>query len=147
MLDDYKEIERKLINYGIALDSRNWDKLNTIFSKDVSAVYGNEKIGMMIESQSRDEIINMCKASLGGCGTTQHLLGNFRIDITGETAESKCYVRAYHVGNIPNESEYYEMWGEYQDDWTKVNGEWLIIKRRLRVDNETGNRDKVLAPE
>ena len=48
---------------------------------------------------------------------------------------------------MPNESEYYEMWGEYQDDWTKVNGEWLIIKRRLRVDNETGNRDKVLAPE
>ena len=70
-----------------------------------------------------------------------------RDSITGETAESKCYVRAYHVGNIPNESEYYEMWGEYQDDWTKVNGEWLIIKRRLRVDNEAGNRDKVLASE
>ena len=52
MLDDCKEIERKLINYGIALDSRKWDELNTIFSKDVSAVYGNEKIGMMIESKS-----------------------------------------------------------------------------------------------
>ena len=46
----------------------------------------------------------------------------------------------------PNENEFYEMFGEYQDEWKKTNNSWLIIKRKLRVDYEKGNRDKVLAP-
>ena len=46
----------------------------------------------------------------------------------------------------PNENEYYEMFGEYQDEWKKFDSDWMIVKRRLRVDLEKGNRDKVLAP-
>jgi hypothetical protein len=38
------------------------------------------------------------------------------------------------------------MYGEYQDKWELFDGNWMIVKRNLRVDHESGNRDKVLAP-
>ena len=139
-------IKNKLINYAIALDRKEWPSLDIIFHQDALAEYGDENIGLLIKSSSRKEIVDMCKSSLGGCGFTQHLLGNFRITVDDDNAFSKCYVRVYHVGMPPNENEFYEMFGEYQDEWKKTNNSWLIVKRKLRVDHERGNRDKVLAP-
>ena len=147
MIDHSKEIIKgKLILYAIALDDRSWNLLDYIFHEDAVATYGNKDIDFVIESKSRADILRMCKDSLGGCGTTQHLLGNFRINIQSAEATSKCYVRAYHVGLEPNANEFYEMYGEYQDQWKLSNGSWMISKRNLRVDHESGNRDKVLAP-
>ena len=64
------------------------------------------------------------------------LLGNFRIITSSDSmsAHSKCYVRVLHIGQSPNENESYEMFGEYQDEWEKFNDQWLIVKRKLRVD-------------
>ncbi|MEL0310419.1 MAG: nuclear transport factor 2 family protein, partial [Gammaproteobacteria bacterium] len=61
-------------------------------------------------------------------------------------AESSCYVRVYHVGKEPNQNEFYEMFGEYKDNWRKINNSWFIMQRKLIVNYERGNRDKVLAP-
>ena len=145
---DKEKIRELLINYAIALDSRSWLSLNNIFHKDATASYGSEAIEQLYKPSSRDEIINMCKQSLGGCGPTQHLLSNFRITTNPNSnkANSKCYVRAFHAGMEPNENEYYEMFGEYQDELQKFDNDWMIVKRQLRVDLEKGNRDKVLAP-
>tara|TARA_S200000501_G_scaffold355492_1_gene377232 strand:- start:490 stop:939 length:450 start_codon:yes stop_codon:yes gene_type:complete len=147
MIDNSKEtIKDKLIQYAIALDSRNWVLLDHIFHENAVATYGSKKFNFVLETNSRIEILQMCKDSLGGCGTTQHLLSNFRINVNSDQATSKCYVRAYHVGLAPNENESYEMYGEYQDSWKLFGNDWMIEKRILRVDHETGNREKVLAP-
>ena len=148
MNKDQENIKKLLIEYTIALDSKSWSSLNNIFHKNATASYGSDAIGLLFEPSSRDEIINLCKRSLGGCGPTQHLLGNFRIttNLNLDKANSYCYVRVFHAGMKPNENEYYEMFGEYQDEWQKFNGDWMIVKRKLRVDLEKGNRDKVLAP-
>tara|TARA_B100000787_G_scaffold92015_1_gene67968 strand:- start:397 stop:843 length:447 start_codon:yes stop_codon:yes gene_type:complete len=138
-------IKRKLILYATAMDTRNWSLVDDVFHKDATAFYGDDNFSF--EPQSREEILIMCKSSLGGCGWTQHMLTNFRIlNINSDEATSACYVRAYHVGLSPNEKEYWEMFGEYQDKWKLFNGDWVIEKRILRVDHDHGNRDKVLAP-
>ena len=38
------------------------------------------------------------------------------------------------------------MFGEYIDNWKKINNSWFIVQRKLIVNYERGNRDKVLAP-
>ncbi|MDB9813674.1 nuclear transport factor 2 family protein [Gammaproteobacteria bacterium] len=145
---DYKIIKNLLIDYAVALDARNWKSLDKIFHENAVATYGSEDIGILIKSSSRNEIIDMCKQNLNGCGPTQHLLANFRITTTPNSinANSSCYVRVLHIGISPNDNESYEMFGEYQDEWQKFNDQWMIVKRRLRVDFELGNRDKVLSP-
>ena len=140
------EIKDKLISYATSLDTRDWVALNSIFDKSATAEYGSDSIGLKIKSSSRNEIVSMCKSSLNGCGFTQHLLGNFIINIDNENATSKCYVRVYHVGLEPNEKEFYEMFGEYIDDWRLIDNSWFIIHRKLIVNFEKGNREKVLAP-
>ena len=148
MNSDYTFIKNLLIDYSVALDTRNWQLLDKVFHENAVASYGGEEIGILFKSISRQEIIDMCKQNLGGCGPTQHLLGNFRIITSSDSmsAHSKCYVRVLHIGQSPNENESYEMFGEYQDEWEKFNDQWLIVKRKLRVDIELGNRDKVLSP-
>ena len=140
------EIKDKLISYATSLDTRDWVALNSVFDKSATAEYGSDSIGLKIKSSSRNEIVSMCKSSLNGCGFTQHLLGNFIINIDNENATSKCYVRVYHVGLEPNEKEFYEMFGEYIDDWRLIDNSWFIIHRKLIVNFEKGNREKVLAP-
>lgn len=140
------EIKDKLISYATSLDTKDWVALNSVFDKSATAEYGSDSIGLKIKSSSRNEIVSMCKSSLNGCGFTQHLLGNFIINIDNENATSKCYVRVYHVGLEPNEKEFYEMFGEYIDDWRLIDNSWFIIHRKLIVNFEKGNREKVLAP-
>ncbi len=143
---DRTEIQEKLVSYAIALDQRDWKELDKIFVNDAKAVYGDKEIGAEYKCNSREEIRQMCKDNLNGCGPTQHLFGNFRIKINGNKAKSKCSAQVGHVGKSPNENETYEMWGEYQDKWKKKADGWKIIERRLIVLNEFGNRDKVLGP-
>ena len=146
-MDEYiSQIKDKLISYATSLDTRDWVALNAVFDESATAEYGSDSIGLKIKSSSRKEIVNMCKSSLNGCGFTQHLLGNFIINIDNENATSKCYVRVYHVGLEPNEKEFYEMFGEYIDDWRLIDNSWFIIHRKLIVNFEKGNREKVLAP-
>ena len=140
------KIQDKLISYATSLDNRDWDALTNIFDKSATAEYGSDSIGLIIKSSSRAEIINMCQSSLNGCGFTQHLLGNFIINIDDVNATSRCYVRVYHVGKEPNEKEFYEMFGEYVDQWKFLDNSWVIIHRKLIVNYEKGNREKVLAP-
>ena len=146
MDNDVTEIKDKLIAYANSLDTRKWSTLKDIFHKEATAEYGDDSIGIKFNSSSRDEIINMCQSNLNGCGFTQHLLGNFKIEINKNSATSQCYVRVYHIGQKPNEEEFYEMFGEYIDEWKNINNSWCIIHRKLKVNYERGNRDKVLAP-
>ena len=127
---DKNVIKDKLIDYAKSLDERNWSNLENIFDQNATAEYGNDSIGLKFLSNSRDEIIEMCMSNLNGCGFTQHLLGNFDIKFKNDTAESSCYVRVYHVGKEPNQNEFYEMFGEYKDNWRKINNSWFIMQRK-----------------
>ena len=64
-------IKRKLILYATAMDTRNWDLVDDIFHEDATAFYGDDNFSF--EPQSREEILIMCKSSLGGCGWTPPL--------------------------------------------------------------------------
>jgi hypothetical protein len=145
-IKDKNEIQETLILYTVAVDTRNWELLKNIFIKDAKALYGDEKIDLLIKCSSLKEITEMCKNSLNGCGPTQHLFGNFRINLNDMLASSICSAHIGHVGKEPNQSERWDIWAEYQDNWTKTVNGWRIKDRRMRVLQEFGDRKKVLSP-
>ncbi|MDG2061016.1 MAG: nuclear transport factor 2 family protein [SAR86 cluster bacterium] len=146
VLQDRIEIQETSIAYTFALDSRNWELLKNIFTEDATAIYGSDEIGLKISCSSRQEIIEMCQNSLNGCGPTQHLFSNFRINLNGNIASSVCYAQIGHVGKEPNQNEYWEIWAEYHDNWTKIDKGWRINDRKMIVTQEFGDREKVLGP-
>jgi hypothetical protein len=88
----------------------------------------------------------MIRSMLGGCGPSQHLMGNFRISINGDLANCACYVQAAHAGRNENEEKTYEVWAEYRDKLERKESGWKIVERYMHIIKELGARD-VLGPE
>ena len=137
--DDRWEICRVLDGYAEALDRRDWDALESVFTEDLVFDFGEWV------TKSRAAAVKSIRSYLDGCGPTQHLLGNYRIDLDGDQAASRFYVRAFHIGIGNAEGETYEMAGEYSDRLRLTPDGWRSFSRQGRVQWEIGSRS-VLGP-
>ena len=133
-------VEQVLIAYASTCDTRQWHEFENVFAADVTANYGGD-----YTIAGRDNLVAMIRSMLGGCGATQHLLGNFRIAINGSQATCRCYVQANLVGVGDKSDMRYEVWAEYDDVLILKDGHWLICERKMIVLQELGSRD-VLTP-
>lgn len=134
-MSDRSDIAEALAGVAAALDSRDWSTLGAAFTEDA---YGYGAAG-------RRAIVARVRAHLDGCGPSQHLLGNLRVAVDGDTASSLTYARVYHVGAGDRAGAFYECIGEYTDTWTRTPSGWLLTFRRFDVRIELGDRS-VLRP-
>ena len=130
-----------LNRYAQMCDRRDWALGGAVFAADVQGNYGG-----VFQIKSREKLLQLIRSSLGGCGPSQHLLGNYCIAINGNTATNTCYVRAAHAGKGSMKDKFYEIWGEYKDKLAQIDGAWKITHRELWIYHEIGTRD-VLVPE
>jgi 3-phenylpropionate/cinnamic acid dioxygenase small subunit len=133
-------IQDLLHAYARACDERRWSAFEDIFCQDVSVNYGGE-----FRLEGRTAVVAMIQSMLGGCGPTQHLLGNIDIAMEGDRAHSRCYVRAAHAGLGEEDNLCYEVWAEYHDELTRLPAGWRIRQRKMIVHKEVGAR-AVLKP-
>ena len=136
---DHWEIVRVLDRYAEALDTRRWELLSEVFVPELEFDFGEWTV------TSREEAVATIRTYLDGCGPTQHLLGNYRIDVDGDAARSRVYVRAFHVGVGPATGKTYEMGGEYRDALRRTPEGWRSFRREGVAFWEVGSRD-VLGP-
>ena len=128
-----------LNRYAQALDKRQWSLLDTVFTPDVEFDFG------AWQAESREDAVKAIRSYLDDCGPTQHLLGNYWVKVEGDEAESRVYVRAFHVGIGAASGKTYEMGGEYHDLLRRTPDGWRSAKRNARVIYEAGSYD-VLGP-
>ena len=133
---DRQEIGEQLARVAAALDARDWASLGAAFTEDARG-YG---------ATGPAAIVARVRAHLGGCGPSQHLLGNQRIAVDGDSAQSRTYARVYHVGAGERASSFYECLGEYFDTWVRMPQGWRLTGRRFAVRVEVGDRS-VLQPD
>ena len=132
---DQLAIRSTLNAYARACDQRDWDAFDNIFTDEVSVDYGG-----VFRLQGRQAVVDMIRSMLGGCGPTQHLLGNYDIEVHGDAACSACYVRAIHAGTGAQSDTLYEVWAEYRDALARIGDGWRIVERSMIVHKETGDR-------
>ncbi len=137
--DDRFEILAVVDRYATALDRRDWKLLDQVFTEDVHFDSGEWL------KTSRAEYVEIIRTYLGGCGPTQHLLGNHRIELLGDAARAACYVRAFHRGSAELSELTYDMGGEYRDVLRRTPDGWRIHHRTLEIFFEEGTRE-VLRP-
>ncbi|VBB14637.1 nuclear transport factor 2 family protein [Burkholderia stabilis] len=135
------EIVQAHSRYAYALDERNWQALETVFAHDVRTDYNDGEF----VTDGLAELVGMIRSHLDGCGPTQHLLGTPNIDVDGDGARSRIYVRAAHRGRGENEHLVYEALGEYVAKWKRTTDGWRATDWALRVSLEIGTR-AVLGP-
>lgn len=134
-MGDRESISERLADVAAALDTRDWTALGEAFTAGASA-YG---------ADGREAIVARVRAHLGGCGPSQHLLGNLRVAVDGESASSRAYARVHHVGAGESAGSFYECLGEYTDTWARTPAGWRLTGRRFAVSIELGDRS-VLQP-
>ena len=130
---DVDDIIATLVRYTTAIDGKYWDLLDEVFTPDAVGVYGDHTyVG---RAHIRGYIVNR----LQPVGATQHLLGNYVVDVTDTSAMSTCYFRAWHCGAGPQEGNWFEGIGVYRDQLVRTEGGWRIACRDLDLLARAGD--------
>ncbi len=123
-----REIEDLILEYAIALDRKDYDLLDNIFTPDAHVEY----LGIG-DCHGCDAVKGLVTGVLEQCAETQHMLSNIRIKLNGDTATASCYLQAIHVGKGDHEGQLLTIWGEYLDELILTDSGWRISKRQLRT--------------
>ncbi|MEO8096700.1 MAG: nuclear transport factor 2 family protein [Acidobacteriota bacterium] len=123
-LEDMEAIRTLLLDYGRTLDARDLKAYSELFTKD------GEWIGGFGSVKGRPELLAFMQKNMGpgqNTGKTYHLLTNFFINVTGDTATAVSRW-SYVVGNGDKKPQL-EHSGRYEDVIVREDGRWKFRKR------------------
>lgn len=124
LLRDERDIERALILFARAMDDRDWATMAEILTDDAEGDFGTGRVA------GSAAIIGLIRGFLDSCGPTQHLLGNVVVDVVGDIATSKAYIRDVHLNSNADPSVRFYTLGDYHDTWHRSgDGRWRLTER------------------
>jgi hypothetical protein len=115
----------ELVNrFGVAIDLRDWEKLQSLFLNPTEFDYSS--IGVRSGHLSPEEIANTACQDLSGFQATQHSITNHQISVEGDSATCVAHVRAMHF--LPNDrgDSVFEMGGYYKIQLFRIRSDWKI---------------------
>ena len=136
---DERAIRHRLAAFARTLDQRQWDSLGEVFAPDAQLVYGAH------QPQGLVAIEHHFRAFLGGCGPSQHLLGNIEIDVQGDWAQSLAAVCASHRANGERDTREFIARGSYAAQWIRLPQGWRVARWEWQNGWFTGDFS-ILAP-
>lgn len=136
-MSDSEAIVALLRQVAWLLDERQWDGFDHVFTTDATA-YGADGPGIA-------SIVSRIREFLGGCGPSQHLLGNHEISVHGDSARARTSFRALHQGLGERSGSTYEVVGYYHDELRRSDSGWRISDRVIDVRISIGDMS-VLQP-
>jgi 3-phenylpropionate/cinnamic acid dioxygenase small subunit len=125
-LGDRLEINDLLVRYAWAIDTKDWDALDAVFTADAHIDY--TATGGI--AGSLGEIKPWLAESLAAFPATQHLLSNSQVTIAGDTATARTAV--YNpMGAATREGplHFFFMGGYYADRLVRTPAGWRIKER------------------
>ena len=127
-LTSWESIHQTLHTYPLAIDSKDFALLSTVFTPTATANY----TGDLSNLTGLPAIQAGLSASVAHV-FSQHLLGTLVIDIGpfGKKANSTTYFQATLFGDPYSLGSLVTLYGFYADDLVVEGGRWLIEKRTL----------------
>jgi 3-phenylpropionate/cinnamic acid dioxygenase small subunit len=129
------------VRYALALDSRDWELLGTVFTADAVGEYGRAQG----PCRGFAAIQQLCRSVLEPLSASQHLLGNHRVTLTASGADATCYLQATHVDEQVGGGSTFTVGGRYDDRLVMTDLGWRIAHRTLTTLWTAGN-SAVIAP-
>jgi len=120
---DAHQIGQCLLKYPVALDSRDFDLLESLFTPDaridIPAAGVFDPAGYRAASE----------AGLGRLDATQHFVGQPVLKIEGDRAWARSYLLAQHALNALAPAGTLTIGAWYNDELVRREGSWLIAAR------------------
>lgn len=119
-------IEETLVRYGTAIDTQNFDLLDTVFTPDATLDY-------RISGGARGPL-SEAKAWLAKVLVPftfmQHMIGNLSVEIDGDRASSVCYFyNPMTMGGKDGKETSFVCGGFYRDQLVRTADGWRISER------------------
>lgn len=122
------EIRNKLSLYAIRLDTKQFDLLDEIFTRDVVANYGLP--GTVGTYYGLIAVEDFLKSNLPPNVVTQHAITTIVIDFSDEsTPISTSYVTANYFGQGNLTGQAVAIYASYRDQWTSEDWSWKLKNR------------------
>jgi hypothetical protein len=132
---DHLEITRQIYRYARAIDTRDWNLLEKLFTKDAVIDY-RVPGGTRLELPA---MVEWLRASLRIFRTTQHVMSNPLVEIAGDEARSTTYLTATHVQvGLDGEQSVATLHGIYRDAHVRSPDGWRIRERILEPVHAAG---------
>jgi hypothetical protein len=136
-LQDRAEIADLLARYCVALDTREFEMLETVFTSDAHIDYGNE----FASGVGAPWFTAFATAGLASTTATHHQLGTSIVQLSDAGAEGRTYVVAQHVGRGDLEGSLFTVAGWYLDRFVSTDQGWRIAERAFVSVWTDGNAD------
>ena len=134
-MDDRDAIIDLTTRFARAVDEHDWAAVANVFTPDVVIDYST---GAHIEGP--DAMVQLIRRVLDRAGPSQHLVGNFIVDLNGERARASCYLRTFIAGapDGPMAERGYENFAVYHDELLRTQAGWRVARRRADIVHERG---------
>lgn len=117
---DQLEIERLLVRYARAVDTKDWDLYRSLFTADAHLDYSSAPLG---RSGSRDEITDWLSQNLAFLPMTMHYISNVEVtNVDGDTATVRA--QFYNPMQFPGFDELSHCGGYYHHDLIRLDDGW-----------------------
>ncbi len=115
--------------YAQAVDRRNKELLLPLFAVDAKILAPGG-----IEVNGHEDLAGMPEMMAKMFECTQHKIFNQTISIQNDTATGETYCTASHIKVVDGKREVEDWAIRYQDQYVKIDGQWLFQRRELIVD-------------
>ena len=125
-ISDRLEIEQLIVDYANAIDSRNFDALDQVFTQDAYIDY--RAMGGI--DGRYPEVKAWLKPALDKFPSYSHLVGNIAIKVTGDTADARtlCFnPMVIDLGGGKNQVMFLGLW--YVDKLIRTSEGWRMTER------------------
>jgi len=125
-LEDRLAITDLMTRYATAIDSRNWALLESCFTPDAEVHYPGAA-----PLHGPTAVARFCEEALRPYRATQHLLGNYTVEVSGDVAATSVSLQATHVTPRSEGGGIFVLGGTYRDRVVRSDGQWRIAERTL----------------
>jgi hypothetical protein len=123
-----QEISELIVRYGHAIDRRDTDLLETLFTEDATLSYG------LFNGPATALFALQRGARLPGFLATHHAISNILIDVRGAEADAQSYLNVVHRAERNGVLQDEHVRARYLDRLRKRDGRWRFAARVLVYD-------------
>ena len=138
--NDFTVITRLQYDYAFGIDTRDFALLRSVFTDDITMDFADYS-GRPSAKLKADDWVSGCSTLFNGLDATQHVMSNPVVDVNGNTATCRMYMKAEHFLENDQSASSFTIGGYYIDKLEKQNGTWLINAVTLKLFWQRGNRE------
>ena len=139
-LIDESDLADLIHRYAFGLDHQDWKLWRSVFADEVTMDMSDYQPDPPPRPAPADLVVGNARVLFAGLERSQHFIGSHRFAVDGDAATITAHMRAEHWLHTGQGSDRYTMFGTYFDEAIRTDDGWKLVKVRLRLLREEGNR-------